>query len=115
MSTTDNERIMQAIRELERSLSNAERQWRQDTKKSIDAICATQVQMKDEIKALSAGFPNGDPGSHRRYHESVIEWRETRNRMIKEALAHAAKVGGVAGAAWVFYALWVALKMEITR
>lgn len=68
-----------------------------------------------EMKELRRGFPDGDPDAHRRYHESVIEWRETRNMMVKAALMHAAKVGGVAGTGWVLYALWTALKMEITR
>lgn len=111
----DTEKIIAAIERLERSRSTTDNQRLEETRRSIEAICETQRQMNAEIKALSAGFPGGDPESHRRYHESVIEWRETRNRMVKEALAHAAKVGGVAGMGWVCYALWTALKMEITR
>lgn len=72
-------------------------------------------EMINEVKELRRGFPDGDPDAHRRYHETVIEWRETRNLMVKAALMHAAKVGGVAGAGWVLYALWTALKMEITQ
>lgn len=93
-----------------------------DTKAIIAAVRETKgdVDRKmneviDEVKELRRGFPDGDPDSHRRYHESIIEWRETRNRMVKEALLHAAKVGGLAGACWVLYALWVALKMELMR
>lgn len=93
-----------------------------DTKAIIAAVRETKgdVDRKmneviDEVKELRRGFPDGDPESHRRYHESIIEWRETRNRMVKEALLHAAKVGGLAGACWVLYALWVALKMELMR
>ena len=93
-----------------------------DTRAIIAALRETKGEVDrkmdeviTEMKELRRGFPDGDPDAHRRYHESVIEWRETRNMLVKAALTHAAKVGGVAGAGWVLYALWMALKMEITR
>lgn len=93
-----------------------------DTRAIIEALRQTKGEVEQkmdevirEVNELRDGFPNGDPDSHRRYHESVIEWRETRNQMIKAALMHAAKVGGFAGAGWVLYALWITFKMEITR
>lgn len=94
---------------------NAVRESREDANKQISAMRDAQRSLKDDVQNLARGFPDGDPDAHRRYHESVIEWRETRNMMVKAALMHAAKVGGIAGTGWVLYALWTALKMEITR
>ncbi len=108
MTSPDTERIIETIKEVDRSRSSVEQKRYEETKRSID-------RMQVEIETLMSGFPDSDPGSHRRYHESVIEWRETRNRLVKEALANAAKVGGVAAAGWVVYALWIAFKMELHK
>lgn len=88
----------------------------------IAAVRETTGDLEKQLAAVKArqdelfeGFPDGDPESHRRYHESIIEWRELRNKMVKEALIHAAKVGGLGAIGWVAYALWVAFKMEITK
>jgi len=91
-----------------RAIISALRETKGDVERKLDELIS-------EIDELRRGFPDGDPDSHRRYHESLIEWRETRNEMVKAALMHAAKVGGFTGAAWVLYALWIAFKMEITR
>lgn len=84
-----------------------------------DAHCASTSKQIDELQRtvteIAGGFPDGDPAAHRRYHESVIEWRELRNKMVRDALIHAAKVGGLGGACWIAYAIWTALKMEIVR
>jgi len=72
-----------------------------------------QVQVKQA--AIIAGFPDSDPYTHRRYHESVMEWRELRNNMVREALIQAAKVGGLGAIGWVAYAVWQVIKMEIMK
>lgn len=66
-------------------------------------------------KEMLTAFPAGDTDGHRRYHESVIEWRELRNRVVRECLVHAAKAGFLAGFAWLLYAIWVSIKMEIFK
>ena len=68
-----------------------------------------------DVAALRDGFPGGDPESHRRYHESIIEWRELRNRMVKEALIKAAQAGSIGALGWIAYAVWTAFKMEIMK
>lgn len=98
-----------------RAILAALRERDDQTRKQIDSIIEAQRKLQDDVNLISRGFPDGDPDSHRRYHESVIEWRELRNKMVRDALTHAAKVGGIAGACWVAYALWTAFKMEITR
>ena len=91
------------------------RESKEDMHKQVASIRDTQRELKDEVKKLSKGFPDEDPESHRRYHESVIEWRELRNKMVREALIKAAQVGGLGGIGWIAYALWSAFKMEIMK
>lgn len=98
-----------------RAIITALRETKGEVDDKLAVVLDTQKQLLNDVRELRDGFPGGDPHAHRRYHESIIEWRETRNQMVKAALTHAAKVGGVAGAGWVLYALWTALKMEITR
>lgn len=66
------------------------------------------------IQILSA-FPNKDTDGHRRYHETVIEWCELRNKIVRECLINAAKAGTFIAAGWLLYAIWTAIKMELTR
>jgi len=88
----------------------------------IRAVKESTADLEQKIAAMQtrqdtiiAGFPGGDPDSHRRYHESIIEWRELRNRMVREALVKAAQAGAVGALGWVAYAVWMAFKMEITK
>lgn len=87
--------------------------------KSIDA---RHTENTNHLEALEAkvdrilrGFPGEDPDAHRRYHESIIEWRELRNRMVREALIHVSKAGVLAGFGWLLYAIWTVIKMEAKR
>jgi len=91
------------------------RESKEDTHKQIASVRDAQRSLKEEVQRIAKGFPDEDPDSHRRYHETVIEWRELRNKMVREALVNAAKVGGVAGLGWVVYALWTAAKMEMMK
>ena len=83
-----------------------------DSRAEIEAKIVT-MQVKQA--RLFLGFPDGDPESHRRYHETIIEWRELRNKMVREALIKAAQVGGVGAIGWVAYAVWQAIKMELIK
>ncbi|NYT44610.1 hypothetical protein H0A64_07190 [Alcaligenaceae bacterium] len=93
-----------------------------DTRDILAAIHAAKAssegrmdKLERTVAGLARGFPDGDPESHRRYHESIIEWRELRNQMVRDALTHAAKVGGIGAVCWVAYAIWVVLKMEFQK
>lgn len=88
---------------------------RSDMEKKLDSLHKEQAQVKEEVKALRYGFPEGDPDAHRKYHETIIEWRELRNKLVREALENAAKVGVLGAIAWFAYAVWVALKMEVNK
>ena len=98
-----------------RAIINALRETKGDVERQISVMLTAQKQLQADVTALRNGFPDGDPDRHRRYHESVMEWRDLRNKMVREALIKAAQVGGLAGIGWVAYALWSALKMEIMK
>lgn len=80
------------------------------------------LAIRDELAAntrktdqLLAAFPAGDIEGHRRYHEAVIEWRELRNKMVKEALIHAAKAGSLGALGWVGYAVWKSFLLTVKQ
>jgi len=66
-------------------------------------------------KQLLSAYPAEDIEGHRRYHESVIEWRELRNKMVREALIKCASAGALAGLGWLLYAIWLAVKFELSK
>lgn len=89
---------------------------------TLDRVGSLEDRLSDhmgkeeaELAAIAAAFPGGDMDGHRRYHASIIEWRELRNRLVREALVQAAKVGGVAAFGWLLYAIWTAIKIELTK
>jgi hypothetical protein len=71
--------------------------------------------LEQTTSRLMSGFPADDVEGHRRYHESVIEWRELRNKVVREALTKVASGGAMAGAAWLAYAIWKAFQISVTR
>lgn len=92
------------------------------TSSVIQAIDASNLDLERKIDKVQAqvcdilnGFPDRDLAGHRTYHEAAIEWRQTRNKLVNAALMQAAKVGSIAAIGWVAYAVWVALKMELTK
>lgn len=64
---------------------------------------------------LMSGFPANDVDGHRRYHEAVIEWRELRNKMVREGLIKVAQAGALAGAGILVGILWKAFKISVTQ
>jgi hypothetical protein len=79
---------------------------------TISAQIADNTRKTEQI--LSA-FPAGDTDGHRRYHEAVIEWRELRNKLVREALIKVAQGGALAGAGWVALALWKSFKLTVMQ
>jgi hypothetical protein len=72
-------------------------------------------QSKERHLHIISAFPAGDIDGHRRYHESLIEWRELRNKVIRECLIQVAKAGLIGAFGWMFWTLLVATKFEIKR
>lgn len=96
----------------------------QDQAKTLggDALLTFLLEMRDsqrqtvnEMKRFNNAFPGGDADAHRRYHESVIEWRELRNKLVRAALEKAFSAGALGATAWILYGLWQAFRMELKK
>ena len=94
------------------------RELRED-QKQIFELLAEQIKRADKmeltLERIVEAFPDGDTAGHCRAHRSYIEAAELKNRLIRECLETAAKVGGVAAIGWVFMALYQQFLAEFIR
>lgn len=81
----------------------------------VAALKDRDAAAEGAITRLLSGFPGGDFEGHRRYHEAVIEWRELRNKLVREALIKVAQAGALAGCGWLALALWNAFKISVKQ
>lgn len=81
----------------------------------VEGVRARDIDDRAAIDKLLTGFPGGDFDGHRRYHESVIEWRELRNKLVREALIKVTQAGALAGAGWVALAIWQSFKLTVKQ
>lgn len=94
------------------------REIREGQSALVDRVGAVEkdgAETLAKLNSLILAFPGGDMEGHRRYHESIIEWRELRNKMVRAALEKAVGAGVLAGCGWIGYALWQAIKMEFKK
>ncbi len=88
------------------------------TPEEINILRRMELALADntaKTEKLLTAFPSGDCDGHRRYHESVIEWQELRNKMVREALIKAAQGSGLVAFGWVAMALWQAFKLTVKQ
>lgn len=83
---------------------------------------ALLIVIRDELaentrktNQLLQAFPSGDIDGHRRYHESVIEWRELRNKMVREALVKAAQATTLGALGWIALAIWKSFLITVKQ
>ena len=107
--------IVEAVEQMARRLETADRAKYLEIQKQLQALCDAQKHAQKDINSILRGFPDEDPESHRRYHETIIAWRELRNQLVKEALINAGKVGFLASIGWILYAVWLVFKMELSK
>lgn len=86
-----------------------------DMMANFDTMSKKLADVQASNDRLLSGFPAEDVDGHRRYHESVIEWRELRNKMVREALVNVAKGGTLAALGWLAIAIWKAFQISVTR
>lgn len=72
-------------------------------------------EISRKLDLLIEAFPRKDIEGHRRYHESIIEWRILRNRMLRSILQKMVEAGSLAGFGWLLYALWTMAKFEVRK
>lgn len=82
---------------------------------SVEGLSAKVSQHDGATARLMTAFPAADVEGHRRYHESVIEWRELRNKLVREALTKMVGAGALAAIGWLALALWQAFKVTVTK
>lgn len=83
-----------------------------------DELAATRAELAANTRKteqLINAFPAGDTDGHRRYHETVIEWRELRNKLVREALIKVAQAGSLAAFGWVALAIWQSFKLTVKQ
>lgn len=83
-----------------------------------DQLAATRVELATNTRKTEqvlGAFPGGDTDGHRRYHEAVIEWRELRNKMVREALIKAAQATTLGALGWVALAIWRSFLMTVKQ
>jgi hypothetical protein len=71
--------------------------------------------LEEKVDRILRGFPDEDPDAHCRYHESIIEWRELRNKMVREALIKMAGAGAIGAVGWLAVAGFQALKISLKQ
>lgn len=81
-------------------------------------ICLDKMSERFDAKVddlIKSSFPNGDPVGHKSYHQTQIDWMRLRNDFIREIVMHLAKAGALVGLAWIVYACWQLILLEIKK
>jgi hypothetical protein len=86
-----------------------------DVVASMEALNAKVSQHDRATVHLMTAFPASDVDGHRRYHESVIEWRELRNKVVRECLVKAAQATTLGALGWVALAIWKSFLITVQR
>jgi len=86
------------------------------------AIHDRQVEQAGKIEniekivvALARGFPDNDIEGHRRYHESLINWHNLRNQVLRTALEKVVQAGVFAGFVFFGKLLWDWFMLEVKK
>lgn len=86
-----------------------------DLMASFEALSAKVTTHDRATVHLMTAFPASDVDGHRRYHESVIEWRELRNKVVRECLVKAAQATTLGALGWIALALWKSFLITVQR
>lgn len=86
-----------------------------DMRADFEQLSQHVSQLRATNERLLSGFPAEDVEGHRRYHESVIEWRELRNKLVREALIKVASAGALGAAGWLILAIWKSFIISVHR
>ena len=96
-------------------LLNEVRDNQLDMMANFDTLSKKMAEVQASNDRLLSGFPANDVEGHRRYHESVIEWRELRNKLVREALIKIASASALGAAGWLLLTIWQSFKMTVQR
>lgn len=65
-------------------------------------------RLEQKVDAFIAGFPDGDPDGHRRYHEAMIERAKAGTEFRRKLLFELTKWGLLGFTGWLCLSLWQA-------
>lgn len=86
-----------------------------DLMASFEALTVKVTKHDGATSHLMNAFPAADVDGHRRYHESVIEWRELRNKVVRECLVKAAQATTLYAFGWIALALWKSFLLTVKQ
>jgi hypothetical protein len=86
-----------------------------DMMANFDSLSKKVADGQAATDRLLSGFPAEDLDGHRRYHESVIEWRELRNKLVRDLLMKAAQATFMGALGFLALAAWKAFQISVTR
>lgn len=86
-----------------------------DMRADVEQLSQKVGSLQAANERLLSGFPADDVEGHRRYHESVIEWRELRNKLVRDLLMKAAQATFMGALGFLALAAWKAFQISVTR
>lgn len=81
----------------------------------VEQITKKVAVLQQSSDLILSGFPANDVDGHRRYHQAVIEWRELRNNMARQALEKVIGAGILGACGWLLLAIWQSFKITVTK
>ncbi|KPC53040.1 hypothetical protein [Amantichitinum ursilacus] len=81
----------------------------ENNRPTLAEVMNSLEELKAKVDEIRSGFPGGDPGGHREYHDALIRREEEKIKLISEVRLHIAK-----GTAWALLGgslmfLWFAM------
>ena len=107
--------LLREVRDEQKKIAEAFLLHSNNEKSLENALNQHINESREHSELIMKGFAGADLEGHRRYHETAIEWRELRNKIVRESLINAAKAGFFGAIIWVFWALFNALKFEFFK
>lgn len=86
-----------------------------DMRADFEQMSKKMGDLQASNERLLSGFPADDVDGHRRYHESVIEWRELRNKMVRDLLLKAAQATFMGALGFLALAAWKSFQISVMR
>lgn len=85
----------------------------------IDGQRDTREEMRNMrtcmMDVINRAFPGGDYEGHGRYHQTEIEFRQTRRRVIENLISRSVEAGWFAGVGFILWAVFLLIKDHITK
>lgn len=112
IENSDTRIVLRAVAAMGEQIKGEQSRRHSENAADIVSVKAALQELREDLRNA---FPGGDIHGHRRYHDTVIEWRELRNKMLREVLVGIAKFGTLGLVVWIGVALWKAFVFEVLK